>query len=139
MDLKAEEYYNSTGLRVNCTILNVNTASDPFEVEVNSTICVEKDNVKHRETVNQNISIKDADSRIPDPLPFIKCKKHGGVTNTTDRILYGSSLVNYLNARNISNATAYENATGPLFIKNAPTTPTTIMELAKIISPLKIV
>jgi hypothetical protein len=123
MDLKAEEYYNSTGLRVNCTILNVNTASDPFEVEVNSTICVEKDNVKHRETVNQNISIKDADSRIPDPLPFIKCKNHGGVTNTTDRILYGSSLVNYLNARNISNATAYENATGPLFIKKCPYDP----------------
>ena len=123
MDLKTEEYHNSTGLRVNCTILNVNTASDPFEVEVNSTIYVEKDDVKHWETVNQNISIKDADSRIPDPLPFIKCKNYSGVTNTTDRILYGSSLANYLNARNISNATVYENATAPLFIKKCPYDP----------------
>lgn len=123
MDLKTEEYHNSTGLKVNCTILNVNTASDPFEVEVNSTIYVEKDDVKHWETVNQNISIRDADSRIPDPLPFIKCKNYGGVTNTTDRILYGFSLANYLNARNISNATVYENATAPLFIKKCPYDP----------------
>lgn len=123
MDEKTCEYRKSTGVAVNCTILSVGPSADPFAVEVNSTVCTSKDSVTHEETLRQEISIKDAESRIPDPIPFIKCKGHGGVTNTSTRIMYGSSLESYLKSRNVSNAEAYENATTPLFIKKCPYDP----------------
>ena len=72
MDEKTCEYQKSTGMRVNCTILSVGPSADPFAVEVNSTVCTSKDSVTHEERLKQEISIKDAESRIPDPIPFIK-------------------------------------------------------------------
>lgn len=123
MDEKTEEYHNSTGVEVNCTILNVGPSPDPFAVEVNSTVCTSKGSITHNERLKQEISIGDAESRILDPIPFIKCRNYGGVTNTSDRILYGSSLENYLKIRGIPNAEAYKNSSTPLFIKKCPYDP----------------
>ncbi|MBM4241451.1 MAG: hypothetical protein FJ150_07325 [Euryarchaeota archaeon] len=115
----SELYQNKMGLEVNCRILSLDSSSDPFYVEIKSTVYVRKDNIVHNETISQNISIE----RLKDPLPFIKCKNYGGVNMTDTRILYGSSLVAYLNAKNVSNAFVYENASSPLFIKKCPYDP----------------
>ena len=69
------------------------------------------------------MSITSPQCRVADPIPFIKCKYYGGVTNTTERIIYGSSLENYLNYRGVTNVWAYENATSPLIIKKCPYDP----------------
>jgi hypothetical protein len=122
MDHLSEKYYNE-GINVTCKIWSVNTASDPFKIEVNSTIYVKKGSVTHNESISQNVSIIDPNYPIPDPLPFIKCKKYGGVTNTSTKILYGSSLANLLKSKNLTNTYVYENATSPLFIKKCPYDP----------------
>jgi hypothetical protein len=117
------EKYSKEGINATCKILSVNTAADPFKVEINSTISINKSSITHREHISQNISIIDPNYPIPDPLPFIKCKNFGGVTNTSTRIIYGSSLENYLKSQNMSNAEAYNNATSPLIIKKCPYDP----------------
>ena len=85
-------YQNNSGVNVQCTINSVDSASDPFEIEVNSTILVVKDNITYNHIINQNISIlgtyppnkfsmnSSNSNEISDPLPFIKCKKFGGVS-----------------------------------------------------------
>ena len=50
-------YQKNTGVNVKCKINSVDSASDPFEIEVNSTILVIKDNITYKHLVNQNISI----------------------------------------------------------------------------------
>jgi len=122
MDHLSEKYHNES-INVTCKIWSVNTASDPFKIEVNSTIYVKKGSVTHNESISQNVSIIDPNYPIPDPLPFIKCKKYGGVTNTSAKILYGPSLANLLKSKNLTNAYIYENATSPLFIKKCPYDP----------------
>ena len=119
----SEKYQNNENINVTCKIWSVNPSQDPFKIEVNSTICVKKDNVIHDEHISQNISIMDSNYPIQDPLPFIKCKNYGGITNTSTKILYGSSLVTLLKAENLTNADVYENATSPLFIKKCPYDP----------------
>ena len=116
------EKYSEEGINVTCRILSVDLAEDPFKVQINSTISVNKSDVIHRENLSQDISITDPNYPIPDPIPFIKCKNFGGVTNTSNRIIYGSSLVNLL-SRNMSNAEVYTNATSPLIIKKCPYSP----------------
>lgn len=131
-DLNAN-YQNNSGVHINCIIDSVDSALDPFEIEVNSTVIVMKDNITYLHKVNQDISIlgvypqdrfpKDSygSSDIPDPLPFIKCKKFGGLIVTNGRINYGSSLQNYL--RGVNGSEIYENASSPYYIKKCPYDP----------------
>ncbi len=126
-------YQNNTGVNITCIINSVESASDPFEVEVNSTILVMKDNITYNHKVNQNISIlgtyhqnnnsmnTNGSSMIPDPLPFIKCKKFGGVSVKNGRICYGSSLKKYLGR--VNGSEVYENASSPYYIKKCPYDP----------------
>ncbi|MBP2045870.1 hypothetical protein J2756_001108 [Methanobacterium aggregans] len=123
LDSKYEYYGNNTGLKVRCEVRAVDSSAEPFEVEVNSTVWVEKGDIIHVENLTQEVSIISPQCRVADPVPFIKCEGHGGVTNTSERIVYGSSLENYFNSRGVPNAGAYENATSPLFIKKCPYDP----------------
>ena len=123
MDDLSKKYHDNEGINVTCKIWSVDPSQDPFEIEVNSTVCVSKGDVTHNESISQNVSIIDPNYPIPDPLPFIKCKKYGEITNTSTKILYGSSLANLLKAENLTNADVYENASSPLFIKKCPYDP----------------
>ncbi len=126
-------YQNNSGVHIKCIINSVDSSSDPFEIEVNSTIMVMKDNITYNHKVNQNISLLGANpqnrssigsnssSEIPDPLPFIKCKKFGGMSIKEGRIGYGSSLKKYL--RGVNGSEVYENASSPYFIKKCPYDP----------------
>lgn len=123
-DLNAK-YQENSGVTIKCMINSVDSASDPFEIEVNSTILVIKDNITYNHKVNQNISILGAYSQnrfsmnydgspeIPDPLPFIKCKKFGGLS-INGRISYGSSLKKYLSG--VNGSEIYENASSPSYL-----------------------
>jgi hypothetical protein len=115
--------YSSSGMLVECKILNVDNSYDPFCVEVKSRVTVEKGTLKHQVNLTQNISLTNGSFPIYDPLPFVKCKNHGGATIRENRIFYGSSLSNYLKSRGIENFEAYENATSPLYIKKCPYDP----------------
>lgn len=116
-------YYNKTGLKVECKIISVDNSPDPFQVEVNSTICIKKDRVIHKESLSQNISLIDPQYPIPNPLPFIKCKSYGGAQIVNNKIAFKSSLKEYLEARGVDNAGAYENATTAYIIKKCPYDP----------------
>ena len=115
--------YSGNGMLVECTILNVDNSYDPFCVEVKSRVAVRKGTLKHQVNLTQNISLTNGSFSIYDPLPFVKCKNHGGVTITEDRIFYGNSLANYLKSRGLKNFEAYENATSSLYIKKCPYDP----------------
>lgn len=123
MDDLSKKYRDNEGINVTCKIWSLGPSQDPFKIEVNSTIYVSKGSVTHNETISQNISIIDPNYPIQDTLPFIKCKKYGEITNTSTKIIYGSSLANLLKAENLTNAGIYENATSPLFIKKCPYDP----------------
>jgi hypothetical protein len=128
-------YKNQSGLNIKCIITSVDSASNPFEIEVNSTILVSKDNISFNRNICQKISILgsyyqkknslDPDSflMIRDPLPFIKCKKFGGLNVKEGKIIYGSSLTKYLNRRGVKGADIYKNAISPLYIKRCPYEP----------------
>jgi hypothetical protein len=128
-------YQNQSGLNIKCIITSVDSSSNPFEVEVNSTIVVSKDNITFNRNICQKISIlgsyypkknssePDSSLMIRDPLPFIKCKKFGGLNVNQGKISYGSSLAKYLSRRGIKGADIYENAVSPLFIKRCPYEP----------------
>jgi len=115
--------YSNEGINVTCNILSVDSSSDPFKIEINSTISISKGVITHKEYITQNISMLDPNYPIPDPLHFIKCKRYGEITNTSTKVLYGSSLTNLLKTENITNANFYGNATSPLFIKKCPYDP----------------
>jgi hypothetical protein len=126
-------YQKNSGVNVICIIKSVDSGSDPFEVEVNSTIVVLKDNITYNHKINQNISIlgvypqdrfstdSQGSASIPDPLPFIKCKKFGGLSIKNGRINYGSSLTKYL--REEDGSKVYENASSPYYIRKCPYDP----------------
>ncbi len=121
----------NTGWDVECNINSVTPSQDPFNVEVNSNILIQKENIVYNRTIDQKVSISntnsqlisDKDGLIQDPLPFIKCKKYGGAKIENGRISYGSSLSNYMNSRGINNSQVYENASSPLYIKKCPYEP----------------
>jgi hypothetical protein len=115
--------YSSKGLAVECKILNVDNSYDPFCVEVKSRVVVQKNTLKHEVNLTQNISLTNGSFPICNPLPFVKCKSHGGATISGDRIVYGHSLANYLKSRGIENFEAYDNATSSLYIKKCPYDP----------------
>ncbi len=117
------EKYNNESINVICKVWSITPSPDPFKIEVNSTIYVRKGNIAHNESISQNISITDPSYPLQDPLPFIKCKKYGGITSTGTKILYGSSLANLLKAKHLTNAEVYKNATSSLFIKRCPYDP----------------
>lgn len=106
---KTKEYIGADDVK--CKIVSVNPSSNPFLIEINSTIYVKKGTSVHNDTLSQDISIKG----LPDPLPFIILKNYGTITldNTNGTINYGSSLKNYLMNKGFNNSTAslYENAT----------------------------
>ncbi len=126
-------YENNTGVIIKCVIKSVDSTLDPFKIEVNSTLTVMKENISYNKNFSQNISIFDSYPsnpvesegyyNIPDPLPFIKCKKFGGVSTDHGMIRYGSSLRKYLDGRGVKVANAYENASSPLYIKKCPYDP----------------
>jgi hypothetical protein len=115
--------YVNNGIEAECDIQYVDNSQDPFQIEVKSKIKVEKGTLKHQENLTQNISLINGSFPIMDPLPFIKCKEHGGATIREDKIFYGSSLSNHLESRGINNSEAYENATSPLYIRKCPYDP----------------
>jgi hypothetical protein len=115
--------FSSNGMMVECKILNVDNSYDPFCVEVKSRVTVGKGALKHQVNLTQNISLTNGSFPLYDPLPFVKCKDHGGSTINGDRVFYGSSLSNYLKSRGIENFEAYENATSSLYIKKCPYDP----------------
>ena len=134
MNLINANYQKQSGVNIKCFINSVDSASNPFEIEVNSTILVFKDNIYFNRNISQKISIlgsyfakknsTDLDGFvIPDPLPFIKCKKFGGVSVKNGNISYGSSLKKYLNMKGLREADIYENASSPLYIKKCPYEP----------------
>ena len=140
-------YTNNTGVTIKCVVNSINPGLDPFEVEVNSSILAVKDNISYSRNICQNVSILGLSSyrfsgesnefyEIPDPLPFIKCKKYGGIKVKDGRILYGSSLSKYLKGK-INGSEVYENASSPLYIRKCPYDPYTIHGNSKKYSTLK--
>lgn len=123
MDQIVTIYHENDKMDVECNITSVGNSEDPFAVEVNSTIKVEKDVVTHHEFITKEISIVDPQYPTPNPLPFIKCKNYGGVQVIDNRIAFGSSLTNYLESRGVKNAIAYENSTTSFIIKKCPYDP----------------
>ncbi len=123
MDQITQDYENNNEMEVDCDITSVDNCEDPFAVEVNSTIYVGKGDITHHESISQNISLTDPRYPIPNPLPFIKCKNHGGAQRAGDKIAFGSSLTDYLKSRGVENAFAYENSTTALIIKKCPYDP----------------
>lgn len=119
----AEKYSSQEGINITCRIIAIDISPDPFKVQINSSISISKGNVLHNENLSQDVSIIDPNYPIPDPLPFIKCKSSGGITNTSSRIIYGPSLSNFLNCNNRVNSDVYINATSPLIIKKCPYDP----------------
>ncbi len=129
MNAMAAQYKTSIGADVvSCTIISVEQSSNS-KVEINSTIYVKKGTSAHIDNVSQDVSLLG--QSLPDPLPFIKLKDCGGVTrdNASGRILYGTSLANYIDKINpdpkIHNYTVYINATSPLYVKLCPYEPYT--------------
>jgi len=108
---------------IKCTILKVDSAPDPFKIEVKSSICIKKGRTMHNETVTQYVDIDN--KQIPDPIPFIKLRDFG-IPERDDNvglIIYGSSLSDFLNSRGLENSQAYNGSTSPLFIKKCPYDP----------------
>ncbi len=121
MDIWCLRY--SDEIRAHCDVLYVDNSQDPFQIEIKSTINVQKGEIKHMVTLSQNISLTNESCPIMDPLPFLKCKEYGNLTIGKNKTLYGSSLSNYLESRGLNNSEAYGNATSPLFIKKCPYSP----------------
>ncbi len=115
--------YNNKGLQVSCTVQSIKESDDPFQVEVTSSVTVQKDKVAHKQTLHQKIPINDPDDPLPDPMPFVKCNEYGEVSINGSRIYYGHSLASYLEQRGEKNWDVYENASSPLFIKQCPYDP----------------
>lgn len=123
MDQKIQDYEDNSKMDVDCNISSVGNSEDPFAVQINSTIYVGKGNITHWEYISQDIPITDSRYPISNPLPFIKCKDHGGVQVANNKIAFGSSLANYLDSRGVENAFAYVNSTTALTIKKCPYDP----------------
>jgi len=130
-DLK-KEYLKYTDVSIQCQIKSVDSASDPYQIQIESNIIVSKHNNSINRNISQNIPFTVSESKnngsldeskISDPLPFIKTKEYGGVSVDGDRIKYGSSLSNYLKSKGINNSHVYENASSPLYFKQCPYDP----------------
>ena len=115
--------YSNERINASCKIISVHPSKDPFKVNIKSIISINKDHGIHKINLSQYIPIIDPNCPIPDPLPFIKCKNFGGVKYTKTRIVYESSLRNYLKNEKMHNANAYINATSPLIFKKCPNNP----------------
>jgi hypothetical protein len=115
--------YDNHGLKVNCTVLSIKESDNPFEVEVTSSVVVQKNKVSHQEILHQKISINELNDPLPDPMPFVKCNEYGGASINSSRIYYGHSLASYLEQRGEKNWMVYENASSPLFINQCPYDP----------------
>ena len=128
-------YQRSTSVGMDCHINSVDSADDPFEVEVNSSIFVLKDNISYNKNISQKVPIAQGQfpkrfmgennrfKELPDPLPFIKCQKYGGISVQQGRINYGSSLSKYMDTMGIKDSSAYINASSPFFLKKCPYEP----------------
>ena len=129
------EYQNNTGVNIQCNIQSVDSSADPFEVEINSIISIQKDNISYNRNIVQKVPIIGLKptktfseetyefNEIPDPLPFIKCKNYGSLKVNMGRITYGSTLSNYLSRKGVKNSTFYENSSSALYIKKCPFDP----------------
>jgi hypothetical protein len=131
------KYAEKTGAIVTCEVISVDSAEDPFEIEVRTNTFVKKDKFVINRNISQNISLLDQyptknvsigsninkSYHLADPLPFIKCKNFGGVNVKDGRIIYGSALSNYLNSRGIQGSQVYENSSSPMYINKCPYSP----------------
>jgi len=108
---------------VKCIILRVDSAPDPFKIEVDFNIYIKKGRTAHNETIKRFVDIND--KQIPDPMPFTKLNPFGipKRDNNTGLILYGPSLYDFLNYRGLENAEVYNGSSSPLFIKKCPYDP----------------
>jgi hypothetical protein len=129
-------YQKNTGVAVDCHISSVESADDPFEVEVNSSISTLKDNISYNKNISQKVLIAPAQfpkrfigennaSALLDPLPFIKCQKYGVMSVHDGKIYYGSSLSKFMTAMGIKDSSAYVNASSPFLLKKCPYEPYT--------------
>ncbi len=128
-------YHNNTGVNIRCNILSVDSSSDLFEIEINSIISIQKDNISHNRNVIQKVPLVGLKptkmfseesyqfNDIPDPLPFIKCKNYGVLKVNMGRISYGSTLSSYLSSNGVKNYSVYENSSSALYIKKCPFDP----------------
>lgn len=133
MDVFNNNYKKNTAINVICNIKSVDSDSNPFNIEINSSISVSKGNISYNRNITQKLAILYSDVRtftgkeenflLKDPLPFIKCKGYGEMKIKDGRISYGSSLSKYLKSKQTLNAEVYENATSTLYIKMCPYEP----------------
>lgn len=117
------KYKDNQDLDINCSIISVDNTSDPFIIELRAIIIVGKDETVCERKITHQISLEEYDPPLPDPLPFIKCKNQGNLKIIDGKIIYDSSLVSYLESRNIENAYFYENATSSALIRKCPYSP----------------
>jgi len=127
MNLINANYQKQSGVNIKCFITSVDSASSPFEIEVNSTILVFKDNNYFNRNISQKISILG--SYFPkkistDPDGFVilcysSSAKNLVVSVKDGKISYGSSLKKYLSRKGLWEADIYENASSPLYIINS--------------------
>ena len=95
IDNLTDKIQENTGSTVKCDIRSVSTDPDPFKIDVNSTIFIQKDHVVYNRSVSHKISISSTNSseisrrdrRIQDPLPFTKCHKFGGTKIGNGRVV----------------------------------------------------
>lgn len=117
IDNLAAKYQN---FNIKCTVNSIQTSpSDSFFIEVNSTLTVSQGNFKQHEHYSDLVSIEG----LADPLPFIKCRAYGSITNNNTRTIYRDSLKYYLANKSLENSSFYENATSPFLIKKCPYDP----------------
>lgn len=127
MDVFNSRYRKNTAINMICNIKSVDSDSNPFYIQINSSVSVFRGNISYNRNITQKLAIVGSDIKtvavndenflLKDPLPFIKCKGYGEMNIKEGRIIYGSSLSRYLKSKQTSNAEAYENATSPLYIK----------------------
>lgn len=120
LDEKNKEYYNKYHIIIKTDVINVENTSNPLFIKTNVKISANKDSEKFNSIITQQTSVEG----LKDPLPFIKCGKSLTFSVLGDRILYGTSLVEYLELNGMPGlAEGYLGASAPLTIKKCPFDP----------------
>ncbi|WP_069591954.1 hypothetical protein [Methanosphaera sp. WGK6] len=109
-----EKYYNNSGCILNCTIINIKAADNPFQIEIiyslkttfNSKNKIEKNNKIY-------VNLTEGNYEIYDPLPTLRT----GVKPTNNFIEYNDKLSNIIQ---IENSTVYNNTREAYVIKKCP-------------------
>ncbi len=118
IDLVSEKYKKNS-FQTQCIINNVKQTSDPFIIEVDYTLNVQRvNNPEIKITTNNKVdaSLVNPEHPVYDPLPTLKT----GVTenNTLNKINYTNKLEQFL--QNTNNSKLYENSISGCIIKKCP-------------------